>query len=876
MAKETPLMKQYKEIKSQHKDSILFFRLGDFYEMFFEDAVISSKELGITLTSRNKEKDQEVPLAGIPFHSAASYISKLVAKGYKVAICEQVEDPKEAKGIVKREVVKIITPGTVIDTEYLDEKSNNYLLGIKISDESAALAYVDITTGEFRTTEVVGENLIFKVLNEVHKVAPNEIVLNEANYEKYSAELENYASLSEVVINKIREPKNSEELLKEYFGIVSLESYGLSHKELVVQACGMTLNYVLELQKFAELPIDKISYDSREEYMELNLTTQRNLELIQNQNEKTSHGTLLWVLDRCKTSMGTRLLKRIIKSPLLNSVKIRERQEDIGHFIEEVLVREEVKEKLKEVYDLERLMGKIILGTENARDLIAMKKSVKSVLEIIKVLGEKQVFQTDIERLISVYNLIEKAICDEPPFSVREGNMIKRGYNEHLDELHEISKSGKDYLLAIESKEKEKTGIRNLKVKYNKVFGYFLEVTKSNVHLVPDDYIRKQTLTNSERYITSELKEYESKILNAKEKIEALEYELFKEISAEIKESKLLVKELAYGVSYLDVVISLSDVATKNNYVCPEIGEGYELEIKDARHPIVEKLIGEEEFVKNDIKLDEKERVVILTGPNMAGKSTYMKQNALIILMAQIGSYVPASYAKIGVVDKIFTRVGASDDLVSGQSTFMVEMSEVANIVNNSTENSFVILDEVGRGTSTFDGISIASAITEYIHNKIGAKTIFATHYHELTELENKYDKVINFRIEVKETEESVIFLREIVRGGADKSYGIEVARLAGLPKEILKKSKQTLKMLEEKRAIIEKKIKGEQLLLFGGQNMVPETEEIEEVEEVKEVLSEEKKIVLEEIEAVDLNNLTPLDALIKLNELKKKLREEI
>ncbi len=873
MVKETPLMKQYKEIKSQYEDSILFFRLGDFYEMFFDDAVTSSKELGITLTSRNKEKDQEIPLAGVPFHSAASYISKLVAKGYKVAICEQVEDPKEAKGIVKREVIKVITPGTVIDTEYLDEKSNNYLLGIEAEGEVAALAYVDITTGEFRVTEVSGENLILKVLNEVHKVAPNEIVVNEAVYNKYKQELDNYASLSEVVVNRVKGPKNCEELLKDYFNVVSLESYGLSQKEVSILACGMTLNYVLELQKHAELPIDRISYDSVEEYMELNLTTQRNLELTRNQNEKTSHGTLLWVLDRCKTSMGTRLLKKFIKNPLMNPEKIRERQGDIGYFIEEVLVREEIKEKLKEVYDLERLMGKIILGTENARDLIAMKKSIKAVLEIIKVLGEKQLFQTNIEELIGIYNLIEESICDEPPFSVREGDIIKRGHDSYLDELHQISKSGKDYLIAIETKEKEKSGIKNLKIKYNKVFGYFLEVTKSNIHLVPQDYIRKQTLSNSERYITSELKEYESKILNAKEKIEALEYELFKRVSARIKDSKLLIKELSYGVSYLDVTVSLSDVATKNNYVRPEISAGYGLEIKDGRHPIVEKLIGEEKFVKNSIKMDEEERIIILTGPNMAGKSTYMKQNALIILMAQIGSYVPASYAKIGVVDKIFTRVGASDDLVSGQSTFMVEMSEVANIVNNSTENSFVILDEVGRGTSTFDGISIASSITEYIHDKIGAKTIFATHYHELTELENNYEKMVNFRIEVKETQESVIFLREIVRGGADKSYGIEVARLAGLPKEILKKSKHTLKLLEEKRAIIEKKIKGEQLLLFGAQNVAPA---IEDEEEPKEILSEGKKLVLEELEAMDLNNTTPLDALFKLNELKKKLREEL
>ena len=866
--KETPLMKQYKEIKAENQESILFFRLGDFYEMFFEDAVIASKELGITLTSRNKEKGQEVPLAGVPYHSAATYISKLVQKGYRVAICEQTEDTKESKGIVKREVVKVVTPGTVIDTDYLDEKSNNYLLGMHIKEDVAGISYVDITTGEFKTTQVEGDNIISRVLNEVHKVSPNEIIVEEKTYEKYKEELVNYGSLGEVNIHPLPGIRGSENILKTYFGVLSLESYGLHDKEMSIRSSALTLEYVLELQKYGELPINKISYVSRDEYMEMNLTTQRNLELIHNQREKSVLGSLLWVLDSCKTSMGTRLLKNFIKNPLLNIEKIKKRQDDIEFFIDEVIIREEVRELLKEVYDIERLIGKVILGTENGRDLISLKKSIRSTLEILRTLGGRKIFEAPVEKLIEMYNLIERSIMEEAPFSIREGNIIKRGYDGELDDLHTISKSGKDYILDIETREKQATGIRNLKVKYNKVFGYFIEVTKANVPLVPENYIRKQTLTNSERYITEELKEYESKVLNAKEKIEALEYQLFKEISGQIKQEKNMLQTLALNIAYLDVSTSLADVAIKNNYVKPELTEGYTLEIEQGRHPIVEKLLKGEEFVKNGVSLDSEKNMLILTGPNMAGKSTYMKQLALIIVMAQIGSYVPASAATIGVVDKIFTRVGASDDLVSGQSTFMVEMSEVANIVNNATAKSFVILDEVGRGTSTFDGISIASSITTYIHDRIGAKTIFATHYHELTEMEKKLERAVNYRIEVKETADEVVFLREIVRGGADKSYGIEVARLAGLPAEILKTSKAMLRKLEAKRAIIEEKMKGEQLSLFGGQIEVVE----EEKEEVREILPDEERVV-DAVKGIDLNNLTPLDALMKLNEIKNLLK---
>ena len=865
MSKETPLMKQYKEIKAENLDNILFFRLGDFYEMFFDDAVIASKELGITLTSRNKEKGQSIPLAGIPYHSAAGYISKLVAKGYKVAICEQLEKPSEAKGIVKRGVVKVITPGTVIDTDYLDDKSNNYLLGVIIREKKSGISYLDITTGEFKVTELEGENIIAATLNEIYKLSPTEILVESRTLEKFNIEFKEYKKLNEVVINPLNKIKNPEDLLKKYFNVISLESYGIDRKELAVEAGGFVLEYVLELHKYNDLPIQTIGYDNRDNYLELNLATQKNLELVENTREKTNLGTLLWVLDRTKTSMGTRMLKKMIKNPLLEIDKITKRQKDIGYFIDEVLVREDIREGLKSVYDIERLIGKIILGTENARDMIALKKSIKSSLEVIKVLGKNQMFSTNLNRLVEIHNMIENSIVEEPPFSVREGGMIKTGHNKILDELHTISKSGKNFILEIEAKEKKKTGIKNLRIKYNKIFGYFLEVSRVNSHLVPDEYIRKQTLTNAERYITPELKEYESTILNAKGKIEELEYDLLKKISGELISEIKLLQKLANGLAYVDVIASLAHIATKNNYVCPTVIESYDLDIKDGRHPIVEKLIQGEEYISNDIKLDTETKIIVLTGPNMAGKSTYMKQVALIILMAQMGSYVPASEATIGIVDKVFTRVGASDDLVSGQSTFMVEMSEVANIVNNATDRSFVILDEVGRGTSTFDGLSLASAITEYIHDRLGAKTIFATHYHELTELEYKLKYLSNYRIEVSEANDEVVFLREIVKGGADKSYGIEVARLAGLPSEILLKAKKLLHTLETKKAIIEEKIGEEQLSLFGGSPI-----RIEKPKKVVPQITKSEKMVLDAVSNLDVNNLTPLEAMMKLNELKK------
>lgn len=869
MAGDTPLMSQYKEIKEQNKDNLLFFRLGDFYEMFFDDAVIASKELGLTLTSRNREKGQDVPLAGVPYHSVSSYIAKLVNKGYKVAICEQVEDPKSVKGIVKREVVRVITPGTVIDTDYLDEKSNNYLMGIKIDGNRGAIAYVDITTGEFKASELEGEDIIFKLLGEINKTAPKEILLEERTYDKYYNELKKHNSLSDVNIGKITEKRKCEDYLKDYFKVISLESFGLKDKKMAVTISATVLDYIAELQKGKELPVNNILYTSSENIMELNITTQKNLDIVDNYREKNGAGTLLWVMDECMTSMGSRLLKKFIKNPLLDIEKINERQKDISFFIENVLLREEVRERLKNIYDIERIIGKLVLETENGRDLISLKISIKNSLEILKLLQGNSIFSIEIKTLIDIYNLIEKTIVDEPPFSVREGGIIRQGYNEMLDELHGLSKDGKDYILEIENRERERTGIKGLKIKYNKVFGYFIEVTRANSHLVPTDYIRKQTLANAERYIVPDLKEYEEKVLNAKDKIENLEYQLFKEVAYEIKSHKGILQDLAYKIAYLDVASDLAHIAIKNSYIQPEMHPGKDIEIIAGRHPIVEKLIPSGEYVKNNIVLDDNKEMIILTGPNMSGKSTYMKQVALIIIMAHMGSYVPANYAKIGLVDKIFTRIGASDDLLTGQSTFMLEMSEVANIVNSATNRSFIILDEIGRGTSTFDGISIATAITEYIHERIGAKTIFATHYHELTQLEDKLDRAENYRIEVKENDKEIVFLREIVKGGADKSYGIEVARLAGLPKEILDRSKSVLKNLEDRKQIIEKKLKGEQLILFGTPQKEEPVEEDKNNLKGKE-LTKEQKIVMRVLEELEPNGMTPLEALLKLNELKK------
>ena len=871
----TPLMKQYNEIKKNYEDSILFFRLGDFYEMFFEDAVKASKELGLTLTSRNKEKDADVPLAGVPYHSASSYITKLVSKGYKVAICEQVEDPKAAKGIVKREVVKVVTPGTVVDVDSLDSKSNNYLLSIREADGKIGIAYIDITTGEFKVTEIEKEKDYSKLFNELNKIEPKEILLLDSFYEDVREQIDDYVQKNQASVSIVGKTRDGNKFLMDYFGVISLESYGIKDKKAVIGAAAMALDYAQTMQLENELTVEKIEFLNTSNYAEINSITRKNLELTKNQREKTVYGSLLWVLDRCKTSMGTRLLKRYINNPLLNVKEIEKRQKDVQYFIDNILIREDLKEKLDNVYDLERLLGKIIFGNENGKDLLALKNTLKSSIEIMNILKETNFFEEiNVKKLYDVYVLIDESIDEDAPFTVREGGMIKRGYNQELDEIHQIMNSGKDFLLEIEQREKEATGIKNMKIKYNKVFGYFIEVTKSNLDLVPETYTRKQTLANAERFITPELKKYEDTIINSKAKISDLEYYLFKEISAQVKDERNILTNLAEKLAYLDVIVSFATIAIENDYVKPEmLGNSDILEIVEGRHPVVEKLIGRSDFIANSTKLKEKERFVVLTGPNMSGKSTYMKQVALISIMAQVGSYVPAKEAKLSIVDKYLTRIGASDDILSGQSTFMVEMSEVSNILNNATEKSLIILDEVGRGTSTFDGVSIATAISIYIHNEIKAKTIFATHYHELTDLENKFDDIVNYRIEVNEKDGKVMFLRNIVKGGADKSYGIEVAKLAGLPKEILKESKKILKRLEQKKELIEKTVNVHQLSLFG-ENLGfddDEDEKKKEADEKMEVMSD----IIDEIEEKDINNITPMEALKFLSELKAKLEEK-
>ena len=869
MSADTPLMQQYKKIKEEYKNEILMFRLGDFYEMFFEDAKTASKELGLTLTKRNREKGQDVPLAGVPYHSVASYIAKLVEKGYSVAICDQVEDPKSATGIVKREVTRVITPGTIIDVDFLDKNNNNYIACIKINttENIAAIAYADITTGEFSVFEIKGKNFFEKALAEMNKIQASEILSDEKTYSEYIEIFKEKISFSGVKFTEVSNVKKAENFITSYFNIMSVEVFSLKSKDLAISTSANLLHYIDELQKGNDLPFSKIEYKNIDNIMELNISTQNNLNLVPKRNEET-RGTLLGVLDNCITSVGSRELKKIIKNPFLNIEKIKQRQFYVDYFYNDVLLRESIREYLKDIYDIERIAGKIIYGTENGKDLLSLKDSIRKSLEIYRLLKEhqeiKDILDIDVKILLDIYNKIELIINIEAPFSVREGGIIKDGYNSELDELRKISKLGKDFILEIEQREKERTGIKGLKIKYNKVFGYFIEVTKANEHLVPEDYIRKQTLVNSERYIVPDLKEYEEKVITAKSKIEALEYELFKQLTSEIKEHIDSLYKLANRIANLDIVSNFAHIATKNSYVKPEMNEGEILEIKGGRHPIVETLIPSGTYVKNDIILDDKNNLIILTGPNMSGKSTYMKQVALNIIMAHIGSYVAADYAKIPIVDKIFTRVGASDDLLTGQSTFMLEMTEVASILNSATKKSFVVLDEIGRGTSTYDGISIATAITEYIHNVIGAKTIFATHYHELTELEKELERAINFRVEVKEDSKNVVFLREIVKGGADKSYGIEVARLSGVPKEVLNRSRKILKKLETRKNLIENKIKAEQMMLFG----TGFEEDFEEEE--TEILSENEVKVLDILKNMDLNSMSPLESLLKLNELKK------
>ncbi|WP_455515077.1 DNA mismatch repair protein MutS [Pseudostreptobacillus sp.] len=847
----TPLMKQYREIKEKYKEYILFFRLGDFYEMFFEDAEIASKVLGLTLTSRNKEKGMNVPLAGIPFHSSKPYIAKLVNNGYKVAICEQTEDPKQTKGLVKREVIQIVTSGTIQDIDFIDSKSNNYLACITHFNNTYAISFIDITTGEFKVIETDEDNLV----SEIYKIEPSELIFTNTVSDKINHLIEKL-NINTSIVSKIND---SEKFLKDYFNIASLDSFGIYGKKNIIDACALILDYILTLQFNNELNIQRIEVINKSNFVELSSSTLRNLEISKNQRDKNTYGSLLWVLDKCKSSNGSRKLKQLLQAPLLDIQEINSRFNDIEYLSKEILIREEIRELLDNVYDIERLMGKIIFSNENGKDLISLKNTIDSSFKIKNLWPEK--FENiDFNSLQDIYNKIDKTILESAPFSVREGNMIKSGIDPQLDELRDIMNNGTSILLDIENREKERTGIKNLKIKYNNVFGYFIEVSKSNIDAVPDTYIRKQTISNAERYITEEIKSYEDKIINSRTKIAEIEYAILKNLSSYIKNFKKIFIELSSILAYIDIIISFTIVSMENGYVKPLFNNNGIYDIKKGRHPVVEKLIGDQIFVSNDIYFDNKERFIILTGPNMSGKSTYMKQIALISIMAQIGCFVPADYANISIVDKVLTRIGASDDIITGQSTFMVEMSEVASIINSATPNSLIILDEVGRGTSTYDGLAIASSISKYIVENINAKTIFATHYHELTDLENRYDNILNYRIEVEEKEGRVNFLRTIIKGGADKSYGIEVAKLAGLPKVIIKESKKILKSLEESK-------KDSQLNLFDS----IEYTEYDKLEEMEEKINELRNKI-NNIKNIDTNNMTPLDALILINKLKDEI----
>ncbi|QCX32317.1 DNA mismatch repair protein MutS [Caloramator sp. E03] len=792
----TPMMMQYLEIKKQCEDCILFFRLGDFYEMFFEDAEIASKELEIALTGRDCGLDKRAPMCGVPYHSADAYISKLIQKGYKVAICEQVEDPALAKGIVKREIIRIITPGTIIESNMLDERSNNYISCVYINDNEFSIAVCDISTGEFLTTSA--EGTIMRIIDELSKFNPSELIVIENNEPldvKTEKMIKDKFNLLLTYKKYLNDDINS---LKERFNDLK----DISEIELI--ACSCLYKYICENQKSSLSQITSIRKYVISDFMVLDATSRRNLELAETIRGKNSKGSLLWLLDKTKTSMGGRMLRKWIEEPLISIDEINKRLDAVEELINNVYVACDLKEFLKNIYDIERLISRISCGAANARDLVSLKESLKYLPDIKSALSScksdliKNMYN-DFDTLDDIYNLINESINDNPPLQLKEGNLIKDGYSSDVDKLRDVMKNGKEWIANLEQKEREITGIKSLKVGYNKVFGYYIEITKSNLSNVPEGrYIRKQTLANCERYITSELKEMEDLILNSEQKIIDIEYEIFTEIRNKVAKEVIRVQKTARQISIIDVLLSLATTSFENNYCKPIITKDGKIKIEEGRHPVVEKVLSSI-FVPNDTNLDLKDNMIaIITGPNMAGKSTYMRQVALITLMAQIGCFVPAKSASISIVDRIFTRIGASDDLSSGQSTFMVEMAEVASILKNATKDSLILLDEVGRGTSTFDGLSIAWAVTDYISKKIKAKTLFATHYHELTELEGKLPGVKNYCISVREHGEDIIFLRKIIRGGADQSYGIQVAKLAGLPNDVILKAKEILNKLEE------------------------------------------------------------------------------
>ena len=880
MAQLSPMMTHYLETKKQYPDCILFYRLGDFYEMFFEDAKTASRELEITLTGKECGLEERAPMCGVPYHAVESYLNKLVQKGYKVAIAEQMEDPKTAKGLVKREVIRVVTPGTITNSQALEESKNNYLMGIVYMDGMFGISSVDISTGDYLVTEVKSERTL---LDEIFKFAPSEIICNEAFYMS-GVDLEELKNRLHVVVpaleNRFFSDDSCRRLLREHFHVNHLDGLGLSEYEAGTIAAGAVLSYLYETQKSTLDHLTAITPYTTGQYMMLDTSTRRNLELTETLREKQKRGTLLWVLDKTKTAMGARMLRSFVEQPLIDREGILARQNAIEELNMNYISREEMAEYLNAIYDLERLIGRISYKTANPRDLIAFKNSLAMLPHIKKILGE---FGADLLRevdsgmdtLEELTALIEHAIVDDPPISVRDGGIIKDGYSEEADRLRHAKTEGKDWLAALEAEEREKTGIKNLKIKFNKVFGYYFEVTNSFKDQVPDYFVRRQTLTNAERFTTDRLKELEGTILGAEDRLFSLEYDLFCQVRDTAGAQVEKIQQTAKAIALLDVLISLSTVATRHNYVKPKINERGVIHIKNGRHPVVEQMMRDDMFVSNDTYLDNgKNRISIITGPNMAGKSTYMRQTALITLMAQIGSFVPADEANIGLCDRIFTRVGASDDLASGQSTFMVEMTEVANILRNATRNSLLILDEIGRGTSTFDGLSIAWAVVEYISNTktLGAKTLFATHYHELTELEGAISGVNNYCIAVKEQGDNIVFLRKIVKGGADKSYGIQVAKLAGVPEQVITRAKELVEELSD--ADITARAKE----IASGSRTVQPKKSVERPDEVDlqqmsifDTVREED--IIRELMEIDISRLSPVEALVTLDKFQSRLK---
>ena len=871
MAEFSPMMQRYLETKEQYKDCILFYRLGDFYEMFFDDAIIAARELEITLTGKDCGQEERAPMAGVPHHAAEMYISRLIAKGYKVAICEQLEDPKTAKGIVKRGVIKVVTPGTIIDSNMLEERKNNYIMSIYKTGIYFGISVCDISTGEFYSAEIKDQQNFPLLLDELARYNPSELVINSMMAD-CQEEISKIKERFDCYITRFQDKffNSKIDTLNLRFNIVDTSNKtieNLKDKTLAIPPINALLAYIEQTQMTTLDHLNKITIYQISKYMSLDINARRNLEITEKMRDKSKKGTLLWVLDKTSTSMGGRMLRRWLNDPLIDTLEINNRLNAVKILKNDMILRGDITENLKKVYDIERLAGKMAYGNANARDMITLKNSLEKLPDLKQVLSNikesimlEEIYQ-NIDELKDIHDLIEKAIVDDPPMTIKDGGIIKIGYDEEIDKLKTATTEGKNWIVNLEAEEREKTGIKNLKVGFNKVFGYFIEVTKSYLSQVPDRYVRKQTLTNAERYITEDLKNLENQIVGAEEKVVNLEYNAFIEIREEIAKNIKRLQSTAMAVSELDVLTSFAQVAEDLNYCMPQVDNSGIIDIKAGRHPVIEKMLGAGSFVDNDTYLDKDEnRLSIITGPNMAGKSTYMRQVALITLMAQVGSFVPASEAHIGVVDKIFTRVGASDDLSMGQSTFMVEMMEVATILKEATSNSLVILDEIGRGTSTYDGLSIAWAVAEYIADKekCGAKTLFATHYHELTELENQSDGIKNYSIAVKEKGEDIIFLRKIVRGGTDESYGIHVARLAGVPKVVTQKANEFLRNIEKKNVLTGKKA---------------EKEDKKKVEGQFDMYNYKLAEIAHELDKVNLNELTPIDALNTLVKIKEKMK---